>query len=248
MQPTLFNTTQPATHISSLQLVEIINEFRTNENRSKLRHSEFLRTIRDEFEQELRKRKIASTLQTVAMPKGGSKKTLVYMLTYSQAKQLLVRESKQIRRAVIAHIENLEAQLQKPQLHKNRHFYGRIGALTAQVNRQKKELAKLQELQLIIKNHKPNKNHNKEPVLPYKLFGHNTLLDFVWSVQVLQQDLEVALRALNDRYKTTNHFLKRFTELYPQANPKGQSRSFENPFELPPHLKRKETKHWMKEG
>ena len=38
----------------------------------------------------------------------------MFILTFGQAKQVLLRENKDVRKAVIKYIENLEQQLQKP--------------------------------------------------------------------------------------------------------------------------------------
>lgn len=97
--------------ITSLELLEQINIFREQEDRSKLRHTELLRTIRDEFEEELTERKIALSDYK---DKSGKKNTM-YILTLSQAKQVLVRESKFVRKAVIHYIETLENKVKEQQ-------------------------------------------------------------------------------------------------------------------------------------
>lgn len=95
--------------LTSLELVEQINLFRSQEGRtSKLAHSDLLKIIKDEFEDELREGKISYLFKTRKLANGGSKQDPYFELTLSQAKQVLVRESKFVRKHVIAYIEKLE--------------------------------------------------------------------------------------------------------------------------------------------
>lgn len=103
------NNLQRKDTFTSLELVEQINHFRSLEgNRGELLHKNLLAIIRDEFDDEIRELKIQPTSKTVNMPNGGTRKTPMFILTASQAKQVLVRESKFVRRAVIKYIEELE--------------------------------------------------------------------------------------------------------------------------------------------
>jgi hypothetical protein len=98
--------------ITSLQLLEKINDFREKENnRKNLRHKDLLAVIRNEFEQEITERKISLSEYR---DKTG-RKLPMFILTLSQAKQVLVRESKFVRRAVIQYIEKLENYIKQPQ-------------------------------------------------------------------------------------------------------------------------------------
>lgn len=98
--------------ITSLELVEEINKFREEEkNKSKLGHNDLLKIIKDEFEEEIRLGKISQSFQQVKMPNGGVRKYPLFILTLNQAKQVLMRESKFVRRAVIQYIEKLEQTL-----------------------------------------------------------------------------------------------------------------------------------------
>lgn len=91
--------------ITSLELLEQINIFREQEgNRAELQHYDLLKIIRDEFSEEINEQKI---LPVEYKDKKGEKRPM-YNLTYNQAKQILVRESKYVRRAVIHYIEKLE--------------------------------------------------------------------------------------------------------------------------------------------
>ncbi|MDY4012033.1 MAG: hypothetical protein SOY60_10285, partial [Fusobacterium gastrosuis] len=101
--------------MTSLELVEQINIFRKKENRKTvLLHKDLLKIIRDEFEEELQEGKISPLFYEAKIGNGGKKKQPMISLTLSQAKQVLVRESKFVRRAIIQYIEKLEQELNKP--------------------------------------------------------------------------------------------------------------------------------------
>ena len=98
--------------MTSLELVEQINFFRKKEGKkTKLEHFNLLNVIRDEFEEEINALKIQAVEYT---DKKGEKRPM-FILTLSQAKQVLVRESKFVRRAVIQYIEKLETSLANTQ-------------------------------------------------------------------------------------------------------------------------------------
>ena len=91
--------------ITSLELVEQINLFREQEgNRAELKHYDLLRIIRDEFSEEIGVGKISVS----SYKNSQNKEQPMFVLTFNQAKQVLVRESKRVRKAVIEYIENLE--------------------------------------------------------------------------------------------------------------------------------------------
>ena len=95
--------------ITSLKLLEQINFFRREEgNKTELGHNDLLKVIRDEFEEEIRVGKISQTHYTHPQNK---QKYPMFELTTTQAKQVLVRESKFVRKAVIHYIEELENRL-----------------------------------------------------------------------------------------------------------------------------------------
>ncbi|QBJ04074.1 hypothetical protein FNU3_44 [Fusobacterium phage vB_FnuS_FNU3] len=94
--------------ITSLELLEQINIFRREEgNKSELLHKNLLAIIRDEFEEEINELKIQPVEYT---DKKGEKRPM-YILTLNQAKQVLMRESKFVRRAVILYLEKLEKRI-----------------------------------------------------------------------------------------------------------------------------------------
>ncbi len=100
-------------NMTSLELLEQINLFRKKEgNKKELRHFDLLNIIRNEFEEEITDRKISVSEYK---DKTG-RKLPMFILTLSQAKQVLVRESKYVRRAVIEYIEKLEKVIQEERL------------------------------------------------------------------------------------------------------------------------------------
>ena len=114
--------------ITSKELLEQVNFFREKEYEFKakngtlteaekkrgkfveLEHYDLLKIIRDEFEEEIGTGKIS-----VSDYKDSSgKKNTMFILTLKQAKQVLLRESKFVRKAVIEYIEKLEEQVKNP--------------------------------------------------------------------------------------------------------------------------------------
>ena len=96
--------------ITSMELLEQINLFREQEgNRAKLQHYDLLKVIRDEFEEEIDAGKISAVEYK---DKKGEKRPM-FILTFNQAKQILMRESKFVRKAVIHYIEELENKLKQ---------------------------------------------------------------------------------------------------------------------------------------
>lgn len=91
--------------ITSLELVEQINLFRKEEGKEKeLQHKSLLSIIRDEFEEEIDRQNILPISYKDQM----NREQPMFVLTLSQAKQVLVRESKFVRRHMIAYLEQLE--------------------------------------------------------------------------------------------------------------------------------------------
>lgn len=104
--------------MTSLELLKEINIFRENErkennNDSRLlkdcSHDSLLKTIRDEFSEEI---SLGELNESNYYSRG--KEYPMFVLKFSQAKQVLLKESKYVRKAVLKYIENLEQQLQKP--------------------------------------------------------------------------------------------------------------------------------------
>lgn len=94
--------------ITSLELTEQINLFRKQEGKKiELRHYDLLKIIRNEFGEEIGDGKISESYYKNSQ----NKEQPMFILTLNQAKQVLVRESKYVRRAIIQYIEKLEQQL-----------------------------------------------------------------------------------------------------------------------------------------
>lgn len=91
--------------ITSLNLLDEINFFRKQEGgRAELQHKTLLEIIRDEFEEEICEQNI---LPTSIYKDSQGKDRPMFVLTVSQAKQVLVRESKFVRKAVIKKLDEL---------------------------------------------------------------------------------------------------------------------------------------------
>ena len=108
--------------ITSLELLEQVNLFREEEYKEKLKnntlteaqkkrgkavkleHKDLLDIIRDEFSEEIGLGKISPS----SYKNSQNKEQPMFILTLNQAKQVLLRESKYVRRAIISYIEVLE--------------------------------------------------------------------------------------------------------------------------------------------
>lgn len=94
--------------ITSLDVVRQVNVFRNEEgNRSELGHNDLMKIIRDEFAEEIGAGGISQSYYTNSQ----NKQQPMYELTLKQARQVLLRESKFVRKAVLNWIEILEAEL-----------------------------------------------------------------------------------------------------------------------------------------
>lgn len=94
--------------ITSLELLKQINLFRKEEgNRTELRHDTLRDIIKDEFEEEV----LSQNILEKSISSNGGRPIKIFELTTAQAKQVLVRESKFVRKRVIHYIEELENRL-----------------------------------------------------------------------------------------------------------------------------------------
>lgn len=97
--------------ITSLEILEQINFFRKQEdNKTELRHDTLLNIIRDEFEEEISLQNILES--TYKNDRG--REYPMFELSLAQAKQVLVRESKYVRKAIIKRLDELEKTLANP--------------------------------------------------------------------------------------------------------------------------------------
>lgn len=95
----------PKKTITSLELVEQINLFRKEEGKeTELRHDTMLSIIRDEFEEEISLQKI---LESKYKNERGREYPM-FELSITQGKQVLLRESKFVRKRVVAWLERFE--------------------------------------------------------------------------------------------------------------------------------------------
>lgn len=96
--------------ITSLELLEQINFFRKQEgDRAELQHNDLLKIIRDEFEEEISLGKISQS--TYKNDRG--REYPMFELNFSQARQLLARESKFVRKAIFRYLDELEVKIGK---------------------------------------------------------------------------------------------------------------------------------------
>lgn len=93
------------TEWTSIELVDVINHFRAIDGKkNNLLHKNLMAVIQDEFSEEIN----GLNFQPVSYQDKKGEFRSMYKLTSSQAKQVLVRESKAVRRAVIQMLEYLE--------------------------------------------------------------------------------------------------------------------------------------------
>ena len=103
--------TEKKNKITSLEIVTEINKFRKEEeNKNELRHDNLLQIIRDEFSEEISLLKIQES--TYKNDRG--REYPMFILSLNQAKQILMRESKFVRKGMINYIEKLEEQIKNP--------------------------------------------------------------------------------------------------------------------------------------
>lgn len=105
--------TSPSSLITSLQLLEQINIFRKEDGKSDLRHDTLLSIIRDEFDEEIGLQKI---METPYIHPQNKQTYFMFELTISQARRVLFRESKYVRRAVSEYLDKIEEFLRSKNL------------------------------------------------------------------------------------------------------------------------------------
>lgn len=91
--------------VTSLELLEQINIFRKQEGKSKLEHYDLKKIIRKELSKDFNAGKISCIKQKDSRGRGQD----LYILTFSQGKRVLLRESPTVRQAVIEYIDKLES-------------------------------------------------------------------------------------------------------------------------------------------
>lgn len=153
--------------LTSLELLEQINLFRKQEGKEKmLRHDNLLQVIRDEFEEEIGLLKIQETPYIHPQNKQEYK---MFVLTLSQAKQVLVRESKFVRKHVIAYLEELEKTVSSFMSEKDRlllNIMKSVSEVEIAANVAKYEITYVKPLELRADNAEREVKH-KEKVISY---------------------------------------------------------------------------------
>lgn len=93
--------------VTSLEILEQINIFRSIEKVKHLRHYTLLEIIRSEFQEEIDAQEIVG----VTYVDKHNQERPMFKLTTEQAKQILMRESRLVRKSVVSYIKNLEDKL-----------------------------------------------------------------------------------------------------------------------------------------
>ncbi|EIJ70639.1 phage antirepressor protein KilAC domain protein [Fusobacterium necrophorum subsp. funduliforme ATCC 51357] len=102
------NELQNKNTFTSLELTELINQFRREEgDRKELQHYDLLKVIKLEFEEEIADGKISAG----SYKDKQNQERPMFILDLQQSRQVLVRESKFVRKAVIKYIDELENKL-----------------------------------------------------------------------------------------------------------------------------------------
>lgn len=117
--------------ISSLQLLKVINELRNEEYELKeelgtlteielkrgkyvkITHDRFIKTIKDEFEEDIKEDGVSFLKTTPYINEQNNQTYYFYELDLEQARRVLTRESKFVRRRVIKYIHKLEEEIYK---------------------------------------------------------------------------------------------------------------------------------------
>lgn len=97
--------------VTSLELLEQINIFRTQEGKKKLGHNDLKKIIRKELEKDFN----AGNISHIKQKDSRGREQDLYILTFSQGKRVLLRESPTVRQAVIEYIDKLESAIIKLQ-------------------------------------------------------------------------------------------------------------------------------------
>lgn len=91
--------------VTSRELLEQINIFRKQEGKNKLEHYDLKKIIRKELSKDFNAGKISCIKQKDSR----GREQEIYILTFSQGKRVLLRESPTVRQAVIEYIDKLES-------------------------------------------------------------------------------------------------------------------------------------------
>lgn len=97
------------TMMTSIELLEVVNQERAKAGESVIRHNDFLARCRDELEE--------TDYETfvIAPPERGGRPIEAIRMAQDQCKLVAMRESKGVRRLVLARLKEMEAALHNPQ-------------------------------------------------------------------------------------------------------------------------------------
>lgn len=96
-------------NITSLELLKQINIFRKQERKRELGHNDLKKIIRKELEKDFN----AGNISHIKQKDSRGREQEIYILTFSQGKRVLLRESPTVRQAVIEYIDRLEKEVKK---------------------------------------------------------------------------------------------------------------------------------------
>lgn len=177
---------------TSLELTNLINQFRREEGRkTELKHYTLMEIIREEFEEEIADQKIL----------GGSYKDKqnqerpMFILTSEQSKQILMRESKFVRKAVIKYIDSLEEKVKE-------FISGKDKALLDIINAKSKE-----ETAFALKHYQDNYVIPLEKEIEYKQDIITHLVEDV-PVETMRVTINRIIRHTNDKTKIPDRWKK----------------------------------------
>jgi hypothetical protein len=198
---------------SSVYLTEQINEFRKADNNSKvLLHFTLLAKIEKEFEEEIQDKKILEMLNIRGLPNGGSTKDKSYNLNFEQSLQLLMSESKIVRKGVVNKLKEQQEKINsvaRPQTLKE--------ALIAQIAL----IEHNEQLALQVENLDTALDSLLEWVSIIKVAKHNGVKETAFNWRVLKQVSEemgfAIKKADSPRFGFQNLYnVKVFQRCYPQ--------------------------------
>ncbi|QBJ04087.1 antirepressor [Fusobacterium phage Fnu1] len=197
--------------ITSLELLELINIFRQREyefkNQNKtltkaeelrgscieLRHDTLLDIIRDEFEEEISLQKILESTYTNSR----GRKYLLFILELDQAMQILSRESKFVRKAVIQKLKDLQNRIKQLEEQINKENYLKLKIINAKT--QEESLYAMNEYQRECV--EPLKLENKEMKPKANYYDKVLNSTGTMTVTVMAKDLGMSAVKLNSILK-----------------------------------------------
>jgi hypothetical protein len=202
---------------TSLELTEQINLFRAEEKGvdfKSLAHADLLKIIRNEFDEEIGQGKISESYYVNSQ----NKKQPMFKLSFGECKQVLIRESKFVRKQVIKYVDLLESKLREIALHSYQ-----IDDPIKRAERWIEEQKKKQLLENKVDNLNTVLDNLLEWVSILKIAQHNKVSEKVFSWRQLKaksQELGYQIKkAESPRFGYQNlYHVDAFKAIYPQYN------------------------------